>query len=210
MTRPFGAVLAGGAGRRLGGRKALVEIRGIPLALRAARTLSEVAEPIVLVSDDEEAAAALELDRVGDLSPRAGPLGGVEAALVAAESAERRGVLVLACDMPLLPAAVLCLLLAEEDRAPIVLPASPGPLGVEPLCGYYSVEVLGAVREALASGRRAMHAFLDRVRLYRLPESRFADLGPPERLFHNVNTPEDRDRAEELLVPSRNDDARGE
>lgn len=44
-----GALLTGGASRRMGFDKALVEVDGLPNALRLARALAEVASPLVEV-----------------------------------------------------------------------------------------------------------------------------------------------------------------
>jgi len=181
-----------------------VEVGGVPLAERAVRTLSTVADPVVLVTDDELVARTLGRPRIPDLRNGAGPLAGVETALSAAEEEGRPGALILACDMPLVPSALLKLLLEQAPGREVVLPESPGPLGVEPLCGYYSVQARRAVEEALEAGRRSMHAFLARLSPDQLTGVRVAGIGPPERVFLNVNTPGDRERAEALLSSGGN------
>lgn len=94
-----GAVLCGGASRRMGRDKALVEVDGQPLALRVARALTLAgAEEVVGVGG---AAAALQehgLEMVADDRPGEGPFGGVLTALRRAEPSHPV-VFVASCDL---------------------------------------------------------------------------------------------------------------
>ena len=68
-----GAVLTGGASRRMGRNKALVEVGGTPMALLVADTLSAAGcEPVVLVGGDPARLAALGLRVVPDGPPARG------------------------------------------------------------------------------------------------------------------------------------------
>lgn len=198
--RPLGAVLAGGRGRRFGGGKPGAEVAGVPLAERAARTLDRVAEPVILFTDDAELAARLGRPRRPDRRPGAGPLAGVESALLESRTLGRRGALVLACDMPLVPPRVLEAVSEETGGWDAVLPESPGPLGVEPLCGFYATSSLEAVQRALDAGRRSAEGLLERLRVRRVPTDRLGAWEAGESLFLNVNTPEERERAEAALA----------
>lgn len=202
--RPVGGVLAGGEGRRFGGGKPGARLGGVPLAERAARTLDRLAEPVLLLTDDAGLAERLGRPRRGDRRSGAGPLAGLESVLTEARERGRDGALLLACDMPLVTPAVLEALLDRRGgrgaRPEVVLPESSGPLGVEPLCGFYAASVLERVGAALEEGERSMAAFLERVRLRRVPARRFAGPEPPDVLFLNVNTRADLGRAEELLA----------
>jgi molybdopterin-guanine dinucleotide biosynthesis protein A len=122
-----GVVLAGGAGRRIGGDKALAEVGGVPLVLRAAAVLREVTGAAVAVArPDTLLPAGLERwDEPAD-APRH-PLTGLRHAL---RRAGGRAVLAVPVDQPLLDAATLRLLLAAPP-APAVLLRAAGR--VEPL-----------------------------------------------------------------------------
>src|SRR5690606_29827571 len=77
-----GAVLTGGARRRMGRDKALIEIDGRAMAVIVAATLVEAGcEPVVAVGGDAEQLTGLGLAFVPDVEPGAGPLGGVVGAL---------------------------------------------------------------------------------------------------------------------------------
>ncbi|MEJ7719137.1 MAG: NTP transferase domain-containing protein [Ilumatobacteraceae bacterium] len=98
MGTVAGAVLTGGASRRMGSTKALVPERGVPLAERAARALHDGGcDPVFLVGGEVDDLAGLGRPVVADLTPGSGPLGGVLSALAAASGA---AVLVAACDLP--------------------------------------------------------------------------------------------------------------
>ena len=93
-----GAVLTGGASRRMGTDKALVEVDGRALALRVADALRAAgASRVVAVGGDLERLQALGLEAVPDLHPGEGPLGGILTALAATD---QDVVVVLACDLP--------------------------------------------------------------------------------------------------------------
>lgn len=92
-----GAVLCGGASRRMGRDKALVEVDGVPLARRVADVLVAArCDRVVAVGGDGPALEALGLHVVADRWPGEGPLGGLATALAACAVGD---VLVLApCD----------------------------------------------------------------------------------------------------------------
>jgi molybdopterin-guanine dinucleotide biosynthesis protein A len=96
---PFdGAVLCGGASRRMGTDKALIVLDGNALARRVANALRAAgARSVVAIGGDATALQALGLDVVPDAHPGEGPLGGVLTALEASHDAEL--VAVLACDL---------------------------------------------------------------------------------------------------------------
>jgi molybdopterin-guanine dinucleotide biosynthesis protein A len=133
---------------------------------------------------------------IPDVTDGAGPLGGLEAALLEAGRRGLEGVLLLACDLPLMVPAILeRVALAARGRT-AVAPGRPGG-GVEPLCAAYAVGCLDAVRRRLASDDRSLHALFGDVGGAVLPEAAGAEWAPGA--FLNVNTPSDRHRAEVAL-----------
>jgi molybdenum cofactor guanylyltransferase len=97
-----GYVLAGGKSSRMGRDKALLELAGKPLVLRAVEKLRLVCAEVSILGNREELEAYAPLVR--DLHEGCGPLGGIEAAL--AHSTETWN-LFMAVDMPLLPVGFL-------------------------------------------------------------------------------------------------------
>jgi molybdopterin-guanine dinucleotide biosynthesis protein A len=97
-----GYVLAGGKSSRMGRDKALLELAGKPLVLRAVEKLRRVCAEVSIVGNRAELEAYAPLVR--DLHEGCGPLGGIEAALL--HSAKDWN-LFMAVDMPFLPVGFL-------------------------------------------------------------------------------------------------------
>lgn len=97
-----GYVLVGGKSSRMGRDKALLELAGKPLALRAVEKLRLVCADVQVLGNRLELEAYAPLVR--DLHVECGPLGGIEAAL---EHSRHAWNLFLPVDMPFLPWALL-------------------------------------------------------------------------------------------------------
>jgi molybdopterin-guanine dinucleotide biosynthesis protein A len=97
-----GYILAGGRSSRMGTDKSLLQLTGKPLIAHAIAKLHQVCADIHILSANPALAAYAPL--VPDLHPNCGPVGGIEAAL--AHSTHDWN-LILAVDLPFLPAAVL-------------------------------------------------------------------------------------------------------
>jgi molybdopterin-guanine dinucleotide biosynthesis protein A len=97
-----GYVLAGGKSSRMGQDKALLELAGKPLVLRAVEKLRQVCAEVSILGNREDLSAYAPLVR--DLHEGCGPLGGIEAALA---HSTRAWNLLMAVDMPFLPVGFL-------------------------------------------------------------------------------------------------------
>lgn len=204
----LGAILAGGMSRRFGAPKALAEVGGRAIVVRVRDALAQVARDVVLIANEPDLFAHLDLPIRRDDVPGLGAIGGVRKALAWAREERRPGALCIACDMPFVTPELLRLVVAaaEVGQAEAVVPESGGRRGVEPLCAWYSVACIGAIDGLIARGQgAAMGALLDRVRVERVPRARVARIGDPDVLFLNVNTAEDHWRAH--LTASRQSDA---
>lgn len=194
----LGVLLAGGANRRYEGRlKALDSVGGEPMASRVVRALHEAADRVVLVANEPGTYGALGLETRLDIRPGLGALGGIHTAVAWAEEAGCRGALVAACDMPFLSSALLRRLAAAAAPDEVVAPESDSRRGLEPLCAFYGAACRAAIEAALDRGDRHVISFFPDIRLRVIPRDEVATLGDPAFLFLNVNTPEDRVRAEE-------------
>lgn len=194
----LGVVLAGGANRRYHGRpKALASVGGERIVDRVVQALSQAADRVVLIANQPESYASLGLETRPDLRPGLGALGGIYTAVAWAEEQHCRGALVTACDMPFVPAPLLRLLVEEASPDEAVVPESDSRRGLEPLCAFYGIACRPAIEAALDAGDRQVISFYSSVRLRKIPRDRLTAFGDPSLLFLNVNTPEDRRRAEE-------------
>ncbi len=137
-----------------------------------------------------------------DLRPGAGPLGGLHAALCWARERGDAGVFLLGCDLPLVPPNLVGRLVRAFDPARPTVPASPGPLGVEPLCACYPVNLVPAVEESLGAGRFGMGEFVRASNPVVVTRDELASVAGVRHAFLNVNTPADREHAARLLGSS--------
>jgi molybdenum cofactor guanylyltransferase len=156
-ARWVGAVLTGGQSTRMGRDKALVEVDGVPMAVRVATALRDAgAAEVVCVGGDLDALRALGLVAEPDPRPGEGPLAGVLAAMEAAGQAVA-AVVVVACDLPWLPAAIPEALVGRVLASPAVEVVCARTDRPEPLCAAWRPSALGALRVAFDSGERAVH-----------------------------------------------------
>lgn len=115
-----GAILAGGAGRRMGGQdKGLLDFEGRPLIAWVIEALAPQVDEILIVANRHlEAYAAFGHRVVSDLRPDyPGPLAGFEAALTHAHTP---WVLTCPTDVPGLPADYACLMSLAASGSPAV------------------------------------------------------------------------------------------
>ena len=136
----LGAVLAGGAGKRVGGAKASLELCGRPLIAYPIAALREAGLEPVVVAKRDTPLPELDVTVVHDASAVLHPLAGVLAALDHAGGP----VVVVGTDMPDIPPQLLRRLADADEEAEVVVATAAGRL--EPLCARYSP----AAREALA------------------------------------------------------------
>jgi molybdopterin-guanine dinucleotide biosynthesis protein A len=185
-----GAVLAGGRGSRLGGAKATVDLGGKPLIAYPLAALAAAGlDPFVVAKPGTEI-SALTVEVVVEPEEPVHPLAGIVAALRHAG----RPVVVLGCDFPFVPSALLRAL--ADASEPLVVPAPGGD--AQPLVARWTPMLLPALEAALAREeplRRTVAALSPR----RLDDAELARFGDPVRAFFNVNTPADLRAAADLL-----------
>lgn len=205
MPRPrlFGVVLAGGQSRRYGRPKARARLVGLTLLERALAIVQAAGLETGVIANRVDDLPAGPLSAAApvrpDLTPGAGPLGGLHAALSWARERGDPGVFLLGCDLPLVPPALVARLATGFDAARPTVPASPGPLGIEPLCACYPVSLVAAAADWMAEGRFGMGEFVHAHDPVVVGRDQFASVAGAEHAFLNVNTPADRDRAADLL-----------
>lgn len=193
--RCTGVILAGGQASRYDGRaKGLEIVGGTRIIDRVATALAEAADDLLLIANTPDAESWLSGVRTAaDVLPGQGSLGGIHAALAHATTS----VLVVAWDMPFVPAELLSCLRALGARADAAVPESDSRRGLEPLCAWYSQACLAPIERRLQAGDRRVVSFFDDVRVARLGAQDVRQFGDPELMFMNVNTPDELAKAEE-------------
>ena len=190
-----GAVLAGGAARRYGGRpKGLIELGGRRILDRVVDAVAAVTgEPPLLVANAPEGPGwRPDLRTVPDVRPECGSLGGIYTAVASGAGP----VLCVAWDMPFVTRELLRALVESSAGCDAFLPESDGRRGVEPLCAVYGPACGPAIERQLARHDLRAIGFHADVKVGTLPLERVRGCGDPDVLFFNVNTPADLERAE--------------
>lgn len=175
------AIIAGGQGRRLGGRvKALLEFDGRPLLERLV-ALGRHDDALLLVTNTPEPFAPYGLRLVADVVPGKGAPGGVVTALTHATT---EWVLVVASDMPALRRPHVEALRAAIAPGVDAVVATRGE-ALEPLCALYRRSLAVPWRAALEHDP-SLRGLIESVPHVRVPL--------PERALDSVNTPADLER----------------
>lgn len=193
-----GAILAGGQASRLGGRaKALLPFGDARIIDHQLTVLGEAVghRNVFIVANDAGLYEPLGVRVVPDRVSGAGALGGLLTA-VAESSAERT--IVLACDLPFVTADFAAHLAGECVGHDVALPRTGD--GFHPLCACWSRETLPELERRAALGHRRI---IDALSALRVREVGPGEMARFERvagtLLFNVNTPQEYERALQLL-----------
>ena len=175
--RIFGVILAGGAGRRMGGAdKALIQFGGETLLAQSIARLHPQVESLAISYNG--ASLVTEFPILRDAA-RLGPLSGILAAMDWAQGAD--AVVSVAVDTPHFPCDLVPRLHLAGDGGLAVARAAR----VHPTFGLWPLSLRGALKEFLASGVNPK--VLD---FCMAQGAAFADF-PNEAAFANINTPLD-------------------
>jgi molybdenum cofactor guanylyltransferase len=187
------AVLAGGAGSRMGGPKAAVRLADRALIEFPLEAMREPTVEVVVVAKPDTVIPELDVAVWREPQHPRHPLCGIVAAL--REGAQP--LLTCGCDMPFVTPELAGWLGSFTE--PLVVPEAGGRL--HPLLGRYSPELLPALERGLAA-ERPLSEVVAELRPRRIREGELRRFGDPDRLLFNVNSPEDLRRAEEMLAAS--------
>ncbi|MFK8026109.1 MAG: molybdenum cofactor guanylyltransferase [Ilumatobacter sp.] len=192
--RTAGVVLTGGASRRMGRDKALVEVDGVAMADRVSDAMRRCgADPIVLYGGEPAERTALSAPNLPDRFPGEGPLGGVLGAMLdltapgdptgTNDATPITHALIVACDHADVDASTLRSLIDEAagDAVSSVWVAATDRL--HPTCAVWSLAAIDAISAAFAGGERALHRAIRQLR--------HVAVTVPDRTMANINTPDD-------------------
>jgi molybdopterin-guanine dinucleotide biosynthesis protein A len=185
-----GVILAGGASRRMGRNKALLNLAGQPLISIIAGRLRTVVDEVIIAANDTSRYAPFADRCVPDLYPGVGTLGGIHAGL---QAASHSLVVIVACDMPFLNPDLLAWFVQAAAGANGAGQADLVVLkhdrGVEPLHAVYRKSCLPAIEATIQSGERCAFAFYDQIRVRYVSPEDILTLDPALSSFLNVNNP---------------------
>ena len=176
----------------MGTDKAFLEFRGRTLLERALSVIGRVCPSVAIVGNPAQFSNYGIV--IEDVYSGCGPLAGIHAALVHSPADLN---LMLAVDLPFVTEDLLSYLFwaAEESGALVTVPRTGK--GLQPLCAVYRREFADAADLALRAGRYKIDAAFEGLPIRIIGEQELEKAGFSERNFFNINTPEDRRKAEE-------------
>jgi molybdopterin-guanine dinucleotide biosynthesis protein A len=183
-----GVILAGGENKRFGGiTKSEILIEGDTIISRMLSVIIDFFDEIIIVTNKpEEFRKYKGLKIVKDHFQKAGPLGGIHAAL---RSASSEAVFVFAGDMPFLDRSIIEKQI--HDFASCNCDAYIPKIGelIEPLHAIYKKIILPELELFLSQGkRRAVKDFLSELNVGHFV---FHETESGRRAFTNINSPSD-------------------
>jgi molybdopterin-guanine dinucleotide biosynthesis protein A len=186
---PFGAVLAGGVGRRIGGTKAIVELRGRPLLTYPLAAMTAALADVAVIAKARTELPPLPAVAVWiEPSELSHPLVGILHALAMAEG---RAVVICAGDLPFVtPDVIAMLACADAGGAPAVIASGDGL--EQPLLGRYEPQAAELVHALLQDAAIPLREAVAEI------GPRVLELEDPQVLF-NIDAPEDLLQAAALL-----------
>jgi molybdenum cofactor guanylyltransferase len=180
-------VLAGGRSQRMGRDKALLPLGASSLLQRVMDVAAPLSDQRLLVTNSPASHAAFAWPQKADIYPDKGPLGGLYTALTHSKTDH---LLLLACDLPYLNTPFLRFLYRQiDDEHQAFVPESSE--GLQPLCAIYSHRILTNVSQAIDLNQLGMRRLLATLNICAIPAAQWQPYDPEDRLFTNLNTPED-------------------
>jgi molybdopterin-guanine dinucleotide biosynthesis protein A len=190
-NRISGVILAGGSNKRFGGiTKANIVLGGETIISRIVSTISDLFDEIIIVANKpEEFQKFIQYKIVVDQYLKAGPLGGIHAAL---KASSEDAIFVFAGDMPFPDKEIIIDQINEFNKREYDVFIPKVDQFIEPMHAIYRKSVLNHLERFLSEGKsRAVRDFLseENVGYLHIP-----DTEKTERAFANINSPSDLDK----------------
>ncbi|MGD8256883.1 MAG: molybdenum cofactor guanylyltransferase [Desulfobacterales bacterium] len=197
MKFPYtGVILSGGLNTRFSGKeKAFIQIGGKRILDRLYRIFSDLFDEIILVTNEPLKYIEWDLNIVTDLFSSRSSLTGIHAGLFYMKNPFG---FFSACDTPFLKKEVVETIVGYIDsNVDLVMPETSS--GMEPLCAVYSKRCLKTAEDHLRQNKYKIQLALRKKRIKKIPESVLQAKDPGLVSFFNINTPQDLNRAEEIM-----------
>jgi len=174
----------------MGKDKAFLKIAGIALIEHILRTLKDVVQDIIVVTNSPHLYSAYDVQIVTDASEKRGPLTGIYSGLLHSRDEYN---FVVACDMPFLNAGLVSFMKGLSEGYDVVVPYCEGKF--EPLHAVYRKRLLPVLEQQLAKEKRKIQDLFGTVLVRRITEQEIDRFDPARKSFKNLNTPEEYEEA---------------
>jgi molybdenum cofactor guanylyltransferase len=192
-----GFILAGGKSTRMGADKAFVDFGGQTLLERALTVIGAACDRVTIVGDPAKFEKYGPV--VADMFPGCGPLAGIHTALTHSPAELN---LMLAVDMPFVSRELLAFLWATAESGDAIITVPIVGKGLQPLCAVYRRDFAPVAEEALRAEKYKIDAAFSKVSIRAIDKDELRAAGFSEQSFFNVNTPQDRLKADRLTDES--------
>ncbi len=193
INRATALILAGGKSSRLSRDKAMIELGGMPLVVRAAKTAGRVFENVLVSGPKDLSSTGLLVveDEYRGMGPMAGMLSGLK-------KAKTPWIFVMPCDSPFIPESFFRGMAAMAHDCEVVVPTHGGLY--EPLHAMYAKGCAPVMEELLRSGEGQIIKVYPRVRTREVDTELVQRWDPSGMAFMNINTTEDLDKARRIIA----------
>lgn len=197
-----GIILAGGRARRMANQdKGLIELAGRPMIDYVIQALRPQVHELLINANRnltryQQFGCQVVPDQIPDF---AGPLAGVAAGL---EAARYDFLLSVPCDGPWLPHDLVSRLFLQLQAEQADLCVAHDGQRLQPVYGLFRRQLAADIRSFLAAGDRKILLWMERQ------HTAIADFSDHPEAFVNLNTPEEQQRIEQLIIgPSASPEA---
>lgn len=186
-------ILAGGESRRMGRDKADLPWGNASILNYMADMLQKVCREVIVVSNIARAMES-SVKVVADIIPHCGPLSGIHAGLYYSCYSHA---FVVGCDMPFAAPEAVEILLEKREGYDAVIPIYSGMM--EPLFAVYSKNCIPAAEHLLRAGDYRVISLYPQIRCYYMKEEQLAPPDVLQKMFQNINTPEEYRKVNKYL-----------
>jgi molybdopterin-guanine dinucleotide biosynthesis protein A len=193
-------ILIGGKSSRMGRDKFSLILQDKTLLEIAVETLQNFGNVSVVANHSEPSAIADGLNIIKDIHQNRGAVGGIHSALIHSKNV---WTIILACDYPFVTVELIGFLTSltklEKDFDAFAPIQADGK--IQPLCAVYQTETCRKVLSEMLENEAnySVRDFLHRIKTRYIEFSEISHLPKAENLFFNLNTPEDFERAKQIL-----------
>ena len=210
MNKINAVLLAGGESSRFGSDKALLSFAGMTLIEYIYKNLDENFSQVIIVGSKDKYSFVKGAEIREDIYQDRGPLGGIYTGLYYSDNTYN---FICGCDMPFLNRCYFDFLKKEKSENPtaeIIVPRFKGYL--EPLAAIYNRSLLAKIRQEMLNNNLKIKSFYSKsskkiVKDKLLKQNLNLDL---DRLFFNLNYPEDKEKAVNYLMEGADQIAKAE
>jgi molybdopterin-guanine dinucleotide biosynthesis protein A len=187
-----GIILCGGKSRRMGKNKALLELRGKYIISQVIDILLPLCNEIIISTNSKEL-DFLGYRTVSDEKSNIGPIAGIYSALKASKTNKN---IIVSCDTPFINSGLLKKMQKISQDFEIVLPIFHGYL--QPITGIFDKSILPLIEKELSQRNYIPPRIFEKCNLNKLKIDNASSFYN-KHLFFNVNSPEDYQKAQEII-----------